>query len=67
MNINYNLFSVSCQKAEINFEVLGEVNITFPEGKILSLNKKPNSGYDYEVGKLNAFKRKKDMYLTKIN
>jgi hypothetical protein len=53
---------VSCQKAEIIFDVLGAHDITFPEGKVLTLNKKTNGGYDYEVGKLNAC-----MYLQKLN
>jgi hypothetical protein len=47
---------VKCQKAEIDFEVLGAQDITFPERKVLTLNKKTNSGYDYEVGTQNAFK-----------
>jgi hypothetical protein len=47
---------VSCKKAEINFDVLGAQEITFPEEKVLTLNKKTNSGYDYEVGTQNAFK-----------
>jgi hypothetical protein len=60
-------FLVSCQKAEISFDVLGAKDITFPEGKVLTLNKETNSGYDYEVGKLNAFKCITDKHLTKIN
>jgi hypothetical protein len=50
------VFLVSCQKAEINFDILGAQDITFPEGKVLTLNKKTNSGYDYEVGTQNTFK-----------
>jgi hypothetical protein len=58
---------VSCQKAEIIFEVLGFQEVTFPEGKVLTLNKKTNSGYDYEVGKQNAFKCMTYIQLNEIN
>jgi hypothetical protein len=67
LNLNNLLFLVSCQKAEIIFDVLGAQDITFPEGKVLTLNKKTNSGYDYEVGKKNAFKCMTNMLLNEIN
>jgi hypothetical protein len=67
LNIKFNYFLVSCQKAEIIFDVLGAQYITFLAGKVLTRNKKTNSGYDYEVEKQNAFKCVTNMQIHEIN
>ena len=43
------IFSVSCSKIQVNFAAIGEKELLFPEGKLMTKHQTLDHGYEYEV------------------
>ena len=42
--------TVSCQKVDVNLDALGERDVVFPQGKVMTLHQTLDTGFEYEVG-----------------
>ena len=42
-------FSVSCQRVALNLAAVGEKELIFPQGKVMTLHQTLDNGFEYEV------------------
>ena len=42
--------TVSCQRVDVNLDALGEREVIFPQGKVMTLHQTLDTGFEYEVG-----------------